>query len=156
MRDNFQSAILNLREWEGFRDNDPEDPGGETQYGVSRHHHPEMWIDGKAPTWAQAKEFYLRLWISAGCDALPFPVDCFHFDASVNPGPGAAKRMLHDSGEHSDPSCRVVEYADLRLRYYLTAIRKRPTSLKYLAGWMDRTLDFLERTVLTAWSLEGK
>ena len=156
MRSNFHSAIMNLRELEGFEDNDPDDPGGETRYGVSRHYHPEMWLDGKPPTWEQAREFYLKLWIAAGCDALPFPVDCLHFDASVNPGPGAATRMLHDSGEHADPYHRATEYAVLRLRYYLAAVRKRPVALKYLAGWSDRTLDFMERTILTSWSLAGK
>jgi hypothetical protein len=156
VRESFPSAILNLREWEGFGDNDPDDPGGETAFGISRHYHPEMWIDGKPPTWEQAEAFYLKLWDTAGCDVLPFPMDCLHFDSTVNPGPGASMRFLHDSGEHADPLCRCVEYAHLRMRYYLAAIRKRPVSLKYLAGWIDRTLDFLERTVLTQWSLEGK
>lgn len=156
MRANFPSAILNLREWEGFGDNDPDDPGGETVFGVSRHYHPEMWVDGVPPTWPQAEAFYLRLWIESGADGLVFPLDCLHFDSWVNPGPGAAVKFLHDSGEHLDVYCRCVEYIDLRLRYYLGAIRRRPVSLKYLAGWMDRSLDFLERTVLTVWSLKGQ
>lgn len=154
MRSNFPSALSNLFWWEGISDNDPDDPGGETVYGISRRYHPEMWVDGKAPTREQAEAYYLRLWESAGCDSLPFPVDCLHFDASVNPGPGAAIRFLHDSGEHSDPYRRCVDYAILRQRYYLAAVRKRPASVKYLSGWIGRTLDFLERTVLTAWSLE--
>jgi len=43
----------------------------------------------------------------------------------------------------------------LRLRYYLKVVRQRPVSLKYLAGWMDRTLDFLERGVITTWDMEA-
>lgn len=154
MRSNFHPAISNLREWEGFKDNDPDDPGGETVYGIARAFHKDIsW----PPTWEQAKEIYLiDYWIKGGCDGLPFPLDVIHFDACVNPGIGAATRILHDTGEHKDPNFRAVEYIDLRIRYYLAAIRKRPVALKYLAGWIDRSLDILERTVLTTWSLEGK
>jgi uncharacterized protein (DUF2344 family) len=59
------------------------------------------------------------------------------------------------SAEHKDPNRQAVEYAVLRLRYYLKVVRQRPVSLKYLAGWMDRTLDFLERGVITTWDMEG-
>ena len=154
MRSNFNSSIQNLREWEGLVSNDPDDEGKETVYGIARAFHPDIpW----PPTWEQAQRIYLTdYWIKGGCDALPFPVDVIHFDSCVNPGIGAAIRFLHDSGEHKDPNRRAVEYIDLRLRYYLGAIRHRPVALKYLAGWMDRSLDILERTVLTMWSLDGK
>lgn len=155
MRENFEAWINNLREWEGFGDNDPDDPGGETVFGLARAYNSALspW----PPTWEQAQEVYLqKYWIANGCDELPFPMDVLHADSCVNPGPGAAKGFRMQSGEHADPYCRCVEYATLRLRYYLAAIRKRPVALKYLAGWTDRTLDMLERTVLTKWSLEGK
>lgn len=153
MRSNFLAAITNLREWEGLGDNDPDDPGGLTVYGIARAYHKDIpW----PPTWEQAQKIYLvEYWIRGGCDSLPFPLDCIHFDSCVNPGIGAALRFLHDTGEHKDPARRAVEYIDLRLRYYLRAVRRRPVSLKYLAGWMDRSLDILERTVLTAWSMEA-
>ena len=59
------------------------------------------------------------------------------------------------SSEHKEPTRQSVEYAILRLRYYLKRVHERPLSLKYLAGWMDRTLDFLERGVITTWDMEG-
>ena len=154
MRENFESAIVNLKEWEGFKSLDPDDPGGETVYGISRIYHPEMWVDGKPPTWTQAEAFYLALWIANGCDQLLSPVDWIHFDSCVNPGPGAAKGFRMWSSEHKDPTRQSVEYAILRLRYYLKAVKQRPVSLKYLAGWMDRTLDFLERGVITTWDMD--
>lgn len=157
MRENFRYSIVNLKEWEGFKDNDPDDPGGETVYGISRHYHPEMWDEnGNPPDWPKAEQFYLNLWITSGCDNLPTPIDCLHFDSCVNPGPGASAVFLYQSSEHSDPYCRCVEYLDLRQRYYLKRIRERPTSLKYIAGWMDRCLDFQERFVITSWSMMGK
>ena len=155
MRENFEAATNNLKEFEGGFSNDKDDPGGATRYGIAQKYHPE--VDVRSLTWEGAKAIYFRdYWIKAGCDELPFPLDVLHFDAMVNPGPGAAIRFLHDSGEHADPLCRCVEYQVLRLRYYLDVIRKRPVSLKYLVGWTDRTLDLLERTVLTMWSLDGK
>jgi len=155
MRENFRGAIINLKEWEGFKSNDPEDPGKLTVYGISSYYFPEMYKEGKSPTWEQAEAFYLELWIKNGCDALPPPVDWIHFDSCVNPGPGAAKGFRVWSGEHKDPDRQAVEYAILRLRYYLKRVHERPVSLKYLAGWMDRTLDFLERGVITKWDMEA-
>ena len=154
MRENFNTFIINLREFEGFKSNDPDDPGEHTVYGISEYYHPEMYPEGKEPTWAQAEAFYLRLWIDNGCDDLPSPVDWIHGDSCVNPGPGAAKGFRMWSAEHKDPTRQSVEYAILRLRYYLKVVRQRPVSLKYLAGWMDRTLDFLERGVITTWDME--
>lgn len=154
MRSNFQSALANLREWEGFASIDPDDPGQETQYGISRHYHPGMWVDGQPPSWQQAELFYLKLWISAGCDDLPPPMDWLHFDASVNPGPGAAKSFRMWSSEHKDPNRQAVEYAILRLRYYNKRAQERPMNLKYIVGWSDRTLDFLQRSVINKWDME--
>ena len=154
MRENLPSALLNLFEWEGLRSNDPADPGGETVCGISRHYYPHAFKDWRNPTLQERDTFYLAKWIEAGCDALPFPLDCLHFDASINPGPGAAKEFLRQTAEHADPLRRCVEYATLRIRYYLKKVRENPVKLKFLGGWTDRTLDFLERTVLAMWDME--
>lgn len=155
MRENFEPWTRNLAEWEGFRSNDREDPGGDTVFGISRVFYPKL--EPWPPTWDQAKAIYLSdYWIRNGCDSLPFPLDVLHADSCVNPGPGASARFLHDSGEHKDTLCRCVEYLALRQRYYLKKIQETPAKLKFLCGWMDRSLDILERTVLTIWSLDGK
>ena len=60
MRTNFPSSLNNLREFEGFKSNDPNDPGGRTVHGISEHYFPEMYPDGREPTWGEAKAFYLR------------------------------------------------------------------------------------------------
>jgi len=154
MRQNFDPWTENLHEWEGFKSNRSTDPGGETVYGISRRYHPE--VEPWPPTWERAKAFYLDLWVAAGCDDLPFPLDVLHADSNVNPGPKGAREFLRQSSEHKDPNRRCVEYATLRIRYYLARIRENPVKLENLAGWTDRTLDFLERTVLTVWSLESQ
>ena len=135
MRENFIPALANLREFEGFKSNDPNDSGGETVHGISRVHHPEMWIDGVPPTWEQAEAFYLRLWIASGCDELLFPMDVCHFDSCVNPGPGAAKGFRMWSSEHADPTRQATEYLFCRQEYYLERVRAiHPQMYSRVAG----------------------
>ena len=151
MRNNFEPWIANLKEWEGFKSNDVSDAGGETVYGISRKYHPSIpW----PPTWDQAKKIYLNeYWARNGCDNHPFPLDVIHADSCVNPGPGAAKEFLYQSGEHQDVLARCVEYLVLRQRYYLKRVRERPINLKYICGWMSRTLDIMQTTIITMWSI---
>lgn len=152
MRENFESSLNNLREFEGFKSNDSNDPGGETVWGIARAFHKNIpW----PPTWEQAQAIYLAdYWIKGGCDTLPFPVDVVHFDSMVNPGPGAAITFLHDSGEHPDPAHRSVEYLLCRQEYYLSRVRKRPANLEYICGWMARTFKMMRRTVINLWDAE--
>ncbi len=121
--------------------------------GIARTFHRDIsW----PPTWTQAKEIYLKeYWMAGGCNSLLFPLDVLHADSMVNPGPKGAREFLAQSGEHKDPYIRCVEYATLRVRYYLARVKEKPARLKYLCGWIDRTLDFLERAVITKWSLLG-
>lgn len=145
MRENFSAWLDNLREDEGFKSNDSRDPGKRTVYGISEVYHPEMYKDGKEPTLADLPGFYLReYWIPGGCDSLPFPLDVNHADACVNPGIGAATRMLHDSAEHSDVLWRTTEYVFLRQEYYLSRGPKMEWAIR---GWMLRTIRYWKLTV---------
>jgi hypothetical protein len=153
MRENFESWTTNLAEWEGFRSNDHDDPGGDTVFGIARAFYPDLtpW----PPTWEQAKLIYLNdYWIKNGCDKLPFPLDVIHADSCVNPGPGAAKKFMYSSSEHPRVDRKCVEYLTLRLRYYLLKVKENPAKLKFLAGWMDRTLDMIERSIIASWDAE--
>lgn len=84
MRENFDKAFALTIGVEGGHSNDPRDPGGETQYGISKRYHPN--IDIKNLTLDGAKEIYLKeYWLPAGCDATPYPMDICLFDSQVNP-----------------------------------------------------------------------
>ena len=152
MRENFESSLNNLREFEGFASNDPLDPGGATVHGIARTFYPTIpW----PPTWEEAKAIYLRdYWIKGGCDDLPFPMDVIHLDGMVNPGPGAAAKFLMWSSEHKDPLRRAVEYLVCRQEYYLERVVKRPANTTYICGWMARTLKMMRRTVINSWDAE--
>lgn len=153
MRENFEGWTKNLAEWEGFRSNDREDPGGDTVFGIARSYYPNLqpW----PPTWEQAKAIYLKdYWTKNGCDILPFPLDVIHADSCVNPGPGASRTFMTQSSEHTDIDRRCVEYLTLRMRYYLKKVNETPAKVKFICGWIDRTLDMIERTIITKWDAE--
>ena len=90
----FDFCVEVILEHEGGYVNDPNDPGGETIYGISRRSHPEAWRDG-TPTREQAKEIYLaHYWNPIKGDKLSPPVALCVFDAAVNQGVGWASKAL--------------------------------------------------------------
>lgn len=70
--------------------NDPNDPGGETRWGISKGAHPEL--DILNLTLEQAAEVYRQhYWSSAGnqescAELLPWPLNAVHFDCVMNVG----------------------------------------------------------------------
>ena len=73
--------------------NDPQDPGGETKWGISKRSYPDLDIANL--TWDQAKAIYLRdFWERIECDQLGAPVDEFLFDYAVNSGAEHAAMAL--------------------------------------------------------------
>lgn len=78
---------------EGGYVNDPDDPGGETKYGISERAFPSE--DIKNLTLDRAKELYHRhYWEKAQCSLYPPPLDVYMFDCAVNQGPDAAIKLL--------------------------------------------------------------
>ncbi len=89
----FDLAFAILLGLEGEYGNDPDDPGGETKFGISKRSHPE--VDIPELTRAQAKAIYrTEYWDRLRCDELPEPLDILVFDAAVNQGPKPAVKML--------------------------------------------------------------
>ena len=90
---NFDDAFDKLVGHEGGYVNSREDPGGETNFGISRRSYPTEDIAGM--TLERARVIYLRdYWGPAGCDALPDAAKLQVFDTAVNSGVTAAVRML--------------------------------------------------------------
>ncbi len=82
---NFDQAFVKLvnSDHEGGYVDDPEDPGGETNFGISKRSYPEE--DIKNMTLERAKLLYKRdFWGPAGCDALPEVMKFQMFDLAVN------------------------------------------------------------------------
>ncbi len=118
------------KKWEGGYVNDPQDPGGETKYGISKRAYPNE--DIKNLTLDRAYELYKRdYWDKAGCSNYDFPLACSLFDASVNCG---VKRALG----WIEVAHTVESFNLMRERYYNLLVEKRPTLKKFHKGWMNR------------------
>lgn len=91
---NFARALEVVLHHEGGYVNHPDDPGGETIYGISRRSHPDVWAKGR-PTLEDAERIYHRdYWLPIKADAMPFPVALMVFDAAVNAGNRRAAMLL--------------------------------------------------------------
>ena len=55
----FDKALKFVLKWEGGYSNDPNDPGGETKYGISKRSYPEL--DISKLTLEQAKDIFIEL-----------------------------------------------------------------------------------------------
>ena len=93
MADDFNRALDLILGHEGGYVNDPRDPGGETNWGISKRAYPDLNI--KAMTREAAGSIYRRdYWDKLRCGEMPWPVAVVMFDAGVNQGVGAAARTL--------------------------------------------------------------
>lgn len=90
---NFDQAFERLLGHEGGYVNDPRDPGGETNWGISKRAYPD--VDIKALTQDQAKAIYRRdYWAPVRADELPDSVRFDVFDAAVNSGTTQSAKWL--------------------------------------------------------------
>lgn len=89
----FQQAFTITVGAEGGYVNNPNDPGGETKYGISKRAYPN--VDIKNLTLDQAEQLYKNdYWDKAGCELCPPGLGICVFDAAVNNGVGMAVRWL--------------------------------------------------------------
>jgi lysozyme family protein len=126
----FEKAIEFTLKWEGTYSNDPNDPGGETKYGISKRAYP--YLDIKNLTLDEAQEIYrTEYWEEAVCNMFPEPFDMVLFDTAVNMGSGRAKTLLQNRKGWED-------YLFLRLEKYISMRKQYP---QYIWGWINRTMD---------------
>lgn len=90
---NFETAFNYVMKWEGGYVNDPNDPGGETAFGISKRAYPELEI--KHLTKKMAREIYLRdYWTPLKCEDMIPEIRLLVFDAGVHTGLRHAIVML--------------------------------------------------------------
>lgn len=99
---NFDLAFERLLGHEGGYVNDSRDPGGETNWGISKRAYPD--VDIKALTQDDAKAIYRRdYWAPVRADELPDSVRFDVFDAAVNHGVmQSAKWLQRAAGANPD------------------------------------------------------
>ena len=136
----FKNKVIPfLWEWEGTTyENDPDDPGGATKYGIDQRSHPN--VDIKNLTADEAIDIYWSEWIKDGCEHLPTPLDWVFFDACVNCGIGRAQSFLKSSGK--DPK----KFQEERIHFYNSLADSKPSLSKFRKGWINRVIDLSKKS----------
>lgn len=156
---NFDEAFVRLLGNEGSYSNDPQDPGGETMWGITRAVAYECGYRGdmKAMTQGTAKAIYQgRYWNAVRAEELPAEVRFDVFDAAVNSGPVQATKWLQQAlgvaadGVIGPQTLAAVKSADgARLSKRINSARLRfmtdlPTWKDFGRGWARRIASNME------------
>ena len=156
--DSLNSILARLLVREAGYVNDPKDPGGETNLGISKRSYPNE--DIKALTPERAADIYYRdFYLAPQLYKLPDDRVEAVFDLGVNAGPGQAIRTMQRAlrvtadgqlGPQTLTAVTTIPLRDFqkaflleRLLFYVSTILARPTSIKYARGWMRRALEFI-------------
>ena len=134
----FAQAVEFVLQCEGGLVDDPADPGGLTNRGISQRAYPNE--DIRNLTVERAKELYSRdYWTAARCDELPPGMALVVFDSAVNCG---VSRALNWLSQYPD----MDDYLWNRLAYYRGLAQKTSTLGKFFLGWVRR-LELLRQAV---------
>jgi lysozyme family protein len=151
----FEDALRIVLNWEGGYVNDPNDPGGETNFGICKRDFPTVNI--RKLTIEQAADIYhQKYWRPCHCDDLPVPIAVCVFDTAVNQGVATASKMLQEAlavtvdGQIGPQTINASRRADplKLLRDYMVLRVMRYTETKnwniYGRGWIKRSLDVFQ------------
>ena len=147
--DRFDRFIDRLLSHEGGYVNDPNDPGGETRFGISKRSYPRLNI--RKLTRAEAIAIYRRdFWERSRADDLPPAVGFQLLDGAVNSGIDNATRWLQRAVGVADDgiigpvtlgALRITDPADVVMLFlaerlqFMTGLRNWPQHGK---GWARR------------------
>ena len=155
---NFDKAVEVILKHEGGYVNDPVDPGGETNMGISKKAYPYLNI--KELTKKDAKDIYFKdYWLKAKCSKLPEELRMIYFDMVVNMGKSRAVKILQgaitakgvktavDGGIGPQTISNALKSGlepdrlrSYRVKYYADLIGRKPKLEKYWFGWYRRAL----------------
>ena len=153
----FDDIIEIVLEHEGGYVNDPDDPGGETNFGIAKRSHPD--VDIANLTKEGAKEIYYQsYWIKNRVPQMPEDLKHIYFDMCVNQGRGRAIKilqraanakgaMLEVDGGLGPKTIGAMKNVELdrvrayRIKYYADLVTRRPDLEKFYFGWFRRGLE---------------
>ena len=171
--DGFAQSLPFVLRWEGGFVDDPDDPGGRTNKGVTQAVY-KAWRagEGLAPRDvaqiedAEVAAIYERdYWRRAGAGTLPRKLDLVQFDTAVNMGVGRAVRILQTTlgctadgafgpqtaaaVKDCEPMAATRRYCDVREGIYRSIVANRPVMAKFLRGWLNRLNDLRQEALGT-------
>jgi lysozyme family protein len=137
-----------LMNWEGTSyENDPDDRGGATKFGIDQRSHPD--VDIRNLTEESAREIYQQEWDSQVPYFLRYPADVVFFNYCVNTGLSRAVKFLQEAAgvtadgilgpvtraavATKDPQEIASSMIDSADSFYIRL--NRP---KYQNGWLNR------------------
>ena len=156
-RDNFEHCLAVTLVQEGGFSDDPQDPGGATNLGITQatlqafRGAPVEADDVRSLSQREATEIYrANYWLPARCGDMPRGLDLMVFDFAVNAGPRTAVRCIQriagvkDDGSvgpmtlaalaRADQTALISDMAKARLSYY----QALPTWGRFGKGWANR------------------
>ena len=154
----FNKIVEVVLKHEGGYVNDPNDLGGETNFGITKRFYPD--VDIKNLTKEQAKKIYNQdYWRPAKCDEVPNHLKHIYFDMCVNFGRSGAVKVLQRTanaknrdkidvdGGIGPATLKAVQNLELervrafRVKYYADLVTKKPDLEKFYFGWFRRSLE---------------
>jgi lysozyme family protein len=140
MRQNYNYALQQVLKSEGGYTNDPKDPGGPTNFGITIADY-RMYVNKNATAedvknmhLADAQAIYRsKYWNALNCDSLPSGVDYCVFDYGVNSGIGRARKVWNQV-KTDDSVATINAICDERLRF----LKSLSTWSHFGAGWGSR------------------
>ena len=158
MQNNFDKCLDLVLKSEGGWVNNPADPGGETNLGVTKKVWEE-WVGHEVKTMKGltpadvAPMYQAKYWMACYANQLPLGVDYMAFDAAVNMGPGRAVKLLQEAMgcvpdgvigprtmqliAQKDPQDVVNAYSNRKTSFY----ESLPTFATFGKGWLKRVED---------------
>ncbi len=148
----FDTIINFILSKEGGYVDDKDDPGGETNYGISKRQYSTL--DIKNLSLKKAKNIYYKdYWVASSAPAMPIPIQLAYMDSAVNQGKANAAMMLQrclkvkadgSIGAITLNAAHISDQDNLLLNF-LTARAMHYHGLgrfdKYGKGWMKRLFD---------------
>lgn len=157
MRENFDVAFKHVLKSEGGFTNDPVDPGGMTNLGITlaewQHYvgHIVNEKEMRSLTPEKVKPLYkYKYWNAVAGDDLPKGIDYLLFDFGVNAGPGRAVKIMQECvgakkdgviGPRTISAIKAIdavqlidEYTVAKKEYY----KSLSTFWKFGKGWFNR------------------
>ena len=153
----FDDIIEVVLEHEGGYVNDPDDPGGETNFGIAKRSHPDVDIANLTKEGA-SQIYYEVYWLKNKVDDMPDQLKHIYFDMCVNQGRGRAVKILQRSANAKGADLKVdgglgpmtiaaVSNVELdrvrayRIKYYADLVTRKPDLEKFYFGWLRRGLE---------------
>jgi len=168
----YHEALRLILRFEGGYINDKDDPGGETNKGITKDVY-DCYREAKGQpaqsvkniTDEEVSSIYRKsYWLVGNCDKLTPCLSIAHFDTCVNAGTNQAAKILQrtvgakDDGSIGSGTLKKLasklsttldlvvaqEYLVKRRAFYNSLVQQKPDLQKFLKGWLNR-VDALEK-----------